>query len=224
MKKRRDWRIDRNRFRFETALPPAAAMQRIEALESTSRGSVRYREIYRVAHEQLDGAIYFEVRKMTQYEWTPPMPSRIVNGQISEIAPSRTLVEGEIITPRGVRAVGIALIVIVGATTILLYLTGNMPASELAQIVAAVVVGVVLIRVFSGGRQGRHPIIHTLESRLQSSAEAPRSTARLMQSRADGCADDSDLPALIRKRQERESPGGSIAAGDHKGSENEEAS
>jgi hypothetical protein len=204
MKKRRARRNDRNQFRCETALPPAAVMQRIQALESMTKTiGFRYRESYQVAQGQLDDTIYFELLMMTQYEWTPPFPSRVVNGQIREIGPARTLVEGEVVTPPRVRAIGIALIVIVGAAAILLYLTGNMPASEFAKIVAVVIVGVILIRVFSGGRQGRHPIIYTIERRLQSRAEAPRSTGRHLPDQADELSDDSDAPALIRKRQER---------------------
>lgn len=224
MKKRRTRRNDPNRFRFETALPPAAVMQRIQTLESMARTiGFRYQETYRVTHEKLDDTIYFEVLMMTRYEWTPPFPSRVVNGQIRAIEPNRTLVYGELVTPPQVRAIGIALVVIVGATTILLYLTGNMPASEFAKIVAVVVVGVALIRVFRGGRQGRHPIIHTIERQIQSRAEAPRSTTRHLPDQADDFGDDSDVPALIRKRQERGQPSASIAAADHKGSGNEAA-
>lgn len=102
----------------------------------------------------------------------PRVLSRVVNGQIRQLAPARTLVQGEVVAPPRVRAVGI------------------------------VIVGTILFHIFKSSNLGRHPIIHAIETRIQSSEDGPFTTARHEPDEADAVANVSAGSTPIKPRQE----------------------
>lgn len=171
-KKRRPRFKDHNRFSFETPLPADLAMERLRALSADETSTLESHTSYRVSAERVGDSIYFEVKVMVSYRdsnWgrylrTPPLLNRIINGQIREVDPTRTLVEGEMLIPAPVRAFGSIGMAILGAGSLLLYSTGYMPIEEFLLIVAVATFGLLVYIVL---RNKPHPAIRRIEERIQ---------------------------------------------------------
>ena len=168
-KKRRPKRKGINRFRFETDLPPEAAMERLHDLPSVKHSNleVRYSQTFHVKSKKLDGTIYFEIQVMGSAYNMPAMLGQTIRGQIRAIDSTRTLVEGDLQYSPQVKFFLFSLATILGGGSIWLFLSGSMPAEDLLTIVGITVVAIILIRVFATGKGGRNLSIDRIERQLR---------------------------------------------------------
>ncbi|MCY3779034.1 MAG: hypothetical protein OXG78_01880 [Chloroflexi bacterium] len=152
----------RKPFRYETRLAPDAALERLQDLEGYEQSDSEYVEKYRISSEKPDDIIFFEVEVLRGQRLLPLMVSRIVSGQINQIGPERTLIEGELHIPPLLQAIRVFFVVggilLLGAVA-LLYLNGMMPESDFVIIAGVLVIGALLYFVFRGGKDARDRVV-----------------------------------------------------------------
>ncbi len=168
----------REGHRFETPLPAELALARLHDLLPREVWGLQRRPLYQVSSEQLDDAIYFEVREHVRDHRTPTHYVRVLSGQIREVDESTTLVDCE---PKGtaqIPAIMFGFALVLSGIPVYLASRGELATSELIGFGLIAALAFIFAFLSSSRKIARDPVLDRIERYIQPRQEDRNLLAR----------------------------------------------